>query len=93
MPTLLRAQRLHGASHCDFEGPTNSFCRNVCGKGARGMDETVRRETVDAALAMLRERAGPPGAASTQPLRPDDEPSPEPPSTPPVAPAPPDDRP
>ena len=94
VPTLLRAQRLHGASHCDFEGPTNSFCRNVCGKGARGMDETVRRETVDAALAMLRERAGPAGAASTQPLRPDDAEMPQ--ESPPDAaraPAPPDDRP
>jgi hypothetical protein len=93
VPTLLRAQRLHGASHCDFEGPTNSFCRNVCGKGARGMDETVRRLTVDAALTMLHERNAPAESASTQPLRDDAETPPAATPDPPVAPAPPDDRP
>jgi dienelactone hydrolase len=54
-PTLVRSQRLRGASHCDFEGPTNNFCRTVCGKSPRGTDERVRRETVVAALEMLRD--------------------------------------
>ncbi|MEO5765373.1 MAG: hypothetical protein ABIR52_08710, partial [Casimicrobiaceae bacterium] len=43
VPTLVRTQRLRGASHCDFEGPTDNFCRTVCGRSSRGMDETVRR--------------------------------------------------
>ena len=48
-----RTERMRGASHCDFEGPTNKFCRSVCGKGAPGMADAVRREAVSAALAML----------------------------------------
>jgi dienelactone hydrolase len=54
-PGRIRTQRVHGASHCDFEGPTNNFCRNVCGKSSRGMDAAVRREAVAAALGMLHE--------------------------------------
>ncbi len=57
VPTLIRSQRIRGASHCDFEGPTNSFCRNVCGRSARGMDDVVRREAVAAALDILRDGA------------------------------------
>jgi hypothetical protein len=53
-PTRVRSERIRGASHCDFEGPTDNFCRTVCGKSPRGMDRTVRRETVIAALDMLR---------------------------------------
>jgi hypothetical protein len=52
-PTLMRSERLRGASHCDFEGPTNNFCRTVCGRSARGMAATVRSEAVSAALEML----------------------------------------
>lgn len=72
VPTLLRSQRVRGASHCDFEGPTNSFCRNVCGKSPPGMDETVRRETVMAALDMLRG-----GADASPPPSPPDGPEAE----------------
>src|SRR5262245_15835017 len=38
VPTLVRSQHVRGASHCDFEGPTNNFCRTVCGRSPRGMD-------------------------------------------------------
>ena len=48
-----RSQRMRGASHCDFEGPTNSFCRTVCGRGDPGMADAVRHEAVEAALDML----------------------------------------
>jgi hypothetical protein len=58
VPTLVRSERLRGASHCDFEGPTTNFCRTVCGRSPRGMDETVRRETVSAALDMLHDSPG-----------------------------------
>ena len=53
LPALKRSARLQGASHCDFEGPTNHFCRTVCGRSPAGMDETVRREAISAALDML----------------------------------------
>lgn len=53
LPSVSRAQRMRGASHCDFEGPTNKFCRTVCGKGDAGMADAVRHEAVNAALDML----------------------------------------
>lgn len=75
VPTLVRSERIRGASHCDFEGPTDNFCRTVCGKSRRGMDETVRRETVNAALDMLRGSADEsPGLQ--MPADPQEEPSP-----------------
>jgi pimeloyl-ACP methyl ester carboxylesterase len=54
-PSLLHSDRLRGASHCDFEGPTTKFCRTVCGRSAPGMAEVVRREAVLAALEMLHD--------------------------------------
>jgi dienelactone hydrolase len=60
MPGLVRFERMRGASHCDFEGPTNSFCRTVCGRSPAGAAETVRRETVNAALTMLDTGESPP---------------------------------
>jgi dienelactone hydrolase len=66
-----RAQRMRGASHCDFEGPTNKFCRTVCGKGDPGMADAVRHEAVNAALDMLDAPAAKLDVHS--PRRPDDE--------------------
>jgi len=60
MPGLVRSERMRGASHCDFEGPTNAFCRTVCGRSPAGAAETVRRETVNAALTMLDTGESPP---------------------------------
>lgn len=51
--SLVRSERLRGASHCDFEGPTNNFCRTVCGGSSSRMADKVRSETVAAALEML----------------------------------------
>ena len=53
VPRLLRSTVLEGASHCDFEGPTNNFCRFICGKSPPGMPEVARAEAVGAALEML----------------------------------------
>jgi hypothetical protein len=84
VPSATRAERMRGASHCDFEGPTNKFCRTVCGKGAPGMADAVRREAVSAALAML-DPAQPEMSAPSQPSVP---PSNAPlPPRPPLAPA------
>ena len=76
LPSASRAQRMRGASHCDFEGPTNKFCRTVCGNGDPGMADAVRHEAVGAALDMLdtsAERGDVPAPIST-----DDEPPPSP---------------
>ena len=51
-PTLVRVERMRGASHCDFEGPTDRFCRNVCGRSSSGMAALVRDEAVDAVQAL-----------------------------------------
>jgi pimeloyl-ACP methyl ester carboxylesterase len=53
LPSASRAERMRGASHCDFEGPTNKFCRTVCGKGDPGRADAVRHAAVNAALDML----------------------------------------
>jgi hypothetical protein len=54
VPTLLRQTELHGASHCDFESPTNKFCRVMCGESSSEMQALARNVTVDAALELLR---------------------------------------
>jgi pimeloyl-ACP methyl ester carboxylesterase len=64
IPSLKRSERLRGASHCDFEGPSNNFCRTMCGRGEPGMADAVRRATVSAALDMLDP---PPAAAPVEP--------------------------
>jgi dienelactone hydrolase len=53
VPDLLRSVVLKGASHCDFEGPTNKFCQRVCGGSSSGMQSRAREETVDAVVEML----------------------------------------
>jgi acetyl esterase/lipase len=63
VPGLLRSTKLHGASHCDFEGPTNKFCRVMCGASSSRMQEHARQEIVRAAAEMLR---GPADAPPTQ---------------------------
>ena len=58
VPGLLRSTVLRGASHCDFEGPTNKLCQRVCGGSSSEMQSRAREETVDAVLEMLRGSAG-----------------------------------
>jgi dienelactone hydrolase len=53
VPNLLRSTFLRGASHCDFESPTNRFCRVVCGESSPGMQALAQEETVNAAIEML----------------------------------------
>ena len=50
---LVRTTKIEGASHCDFESPTNNFCRVVCGTSAPDRESLVRDETVAAALELL----------------------------------------
>jgi dienelactone hydrolase len=58
---LVRSTKIEGASHCDFESPTNNFCRAVCGTSAPDRESRVRDETVAAALELLAgARAGDP---------------------------------
>jgi dienelactone hydrolase len=68
VPGLRRLQVFDGASHCDFEDPTNKFCRVVCGESSPQMQARIRNETVSAALEFLLRRAGPaaPGAPSPE---------------------------
>ena len=60
LPDLMRSLALAGASHCDFEGPTNKLCQRVCGNSSSEMQERAREETVDAVLEMLRASAARP---------------------------------
>jgi dienelactone hydrolase len=62
-PQLVRSTKIEGTSHCDFESPTNNFCRVVCGTSTRDRESRVRDEAVAAALELLdlaRQRTGPP---------------------------------
>jgi len=63
VPGLLRSTMLHGASHCDFESPTNKFCKVMCGGSSSRMQVHARQEVVHAAVQMLR---GPAATAPTQ---------------------------
>ena len=54
VPGLLRSTILHGASHCDFEEPTNKFCKVMCGASSSRMQVHARQEVVRAAVEMLR---------------------------------------
>jgi dienelactone hydrolase len=54
VPDLLRSVVLEGASHCDFEGPTNKFCQRVCGGSSPEMQSRAREETVGAVAEMLQ---------------------------------------
>ena len=61
VPDLQRSVVLSGASHCDFEGPTNRFCERVCGGSSSEMQSRAREETVHAVVEMLR-------SSTTRPL-------------------------
>jgi len=52
-PALVRATHIDGASHCDFEDPTNNLCRMFCGKESATTQARVRAATIDAARAMI----------------------------------------
>ena len=54
VPGLVRSIVLNGASHCDFEGPTNKFCQRVCGGSSAEMQAFAREEAVRTVVEMLR---------------------------------------
>jgi len=53
VPRLVRATKIDGASHCDFEAPTNGFCTVMCGFGSREKQLEAQNATVLAALELL----------------------------------------
>ena len=55
VPALLRSIVLGGASHCDFEGPTNKFCQRICGGSSPEMQSFAREETVRDVIELLRD--------------------------------------
>ena len=59
-PHLRRSALIEGASHCDFESPTNNLCRVMCGTGSDELTERIRHETVEATLELLGARAAAP---------------------------------
>jgi hypothetical protein len=85
LPNLLRTIGWKDASHCDFEDPTNNFCRVLCGKSSPQMQQRIRRETVNGVLEMLRLSA----TANSPPLLAPDSPDPVGPPEPSEVPSPP----
>ena len=57
-PHLVRTTVVPGASHCDFEDPTNNFCRVICGVSPPAMQTLIRDETVTTVLELLGPGAG-----------------------------------
>jgi dienelactone hydrolase len=53
LPHLLRSTTVAGASHCDFEDPTNKFCQVVCGESSPQTQARIRSEVVAAATTLL----------------------------------------
>ena len=53
VPGLIRTNLMFGASHCDFESPTNNVCRAVCGASSSSMQRRIREETIDAVRELL----------------------------------------
>lgn len=54
LPALWRDERIEGASHCDFESPSDWMCRLACGDTDAARQQRVRRGLLDAAARWLR---------------------------------------
>ncbi len=54
MPALWRDELIAGASHCDFESPTDWMCRLACGDADPARQQRVRQGLLDAAERWLR---------------------------------------
>ena len=63
VPELLRSITLEGASHCDFEGPTNKLCERACGGSSSAMQSLAREETLSAVVEMLHRSPAEPATA------------------------------
>lgn len=53
LPALWRDELIAGASHCDFESPTDWICRLACGDTDLGRERLVRQGLLDAAARWL----------------------------------------
>lgn len=53
VPRLVRTERIRGASHCDFESPTNKTCEFLCGDSKAERRAEVRDASVAAVLELL----------------------------------------
>ena len=54
LPALWRDELIAGASHCDFESPTDWMCRLACGDADLARQQRVRQGLLDAAARWLR---------------------------------------
>jgi pimeloyl-ACP methyl ester carboxylesterase len=54
LPMLWRDELITGASHCDFESPTDWMCRLACGDTDPARQERVRQGLLDAAARWMR---------------------------------------
>jgi dienelactone hydrolase len=54
LPALWRDELIAGASHCDFESPTDWMCRLACGDTDPTRQQQVRQELLDAAARWMR---------------------------------------
>jgi hypothetical protein len=54
LPALWRDELIAGASHCDFESPTDWMCRLACGQTDPVRQQRVRQGLLDAAARWLR---------------------------------------
>ncbi len=66
-----RIERISGASHCDFESPTDWLCRAICEDQPQGAEQR-RRQILRQALGAIQDLAGygtQPQFASTRSLR------------------------
>lgn len=76
VPRLVRAKKIDGASHCDFESPTNRVCTTFCGSASRDRQLEARNETVLAALELLTASHHGHAAAAAAPPAAADDPAP-----------------
>jgi pimeloyl-ACP methyl ester carboxylesterase len=53
LPALWRDQLIAGASHCDFEAPTDWMCRLACGDTDTARQQQVREGLLDAAMRWM----------------------------------------
>jgi pimeloyl-ACP methyl ester carboxylesterase len=54
LPMLWRDEVIAGASHCDFESPTDWMCRLACGETDPARQQRVRQALLDAAARWMR---------------------------------------
>lgn len=53
LPTLWRDELIEGASHCDFEAPTDWICRLACGAADASRQQQVRQALLEAAAKWM----------------------------------------